>query len=333
MVVVTGRCRTVLLAPVFAAAFTTCGAPPGGPQVWFAPNLGSPDMIELFTRPQLWPGARRTVAAFKFYERALLADRPAECPECGRNIFPELARVDAFNRLNSWGIAIGIDVDAVKHWGCTAASTLPSAMDAVERVETRHAVVTYLSMDEPLLGGRDCDLELGEAAIHAASFARQARAAHPALRVGDIEPYPVFPVPTLLAWLTALRANSYTPAFFHLDVDRAHAARIGADVAGDLRTLRGAVEAQGIPFGVIFWSDVGTSDADYAADVLAWVGTVRAAIAEPTHSIFQSWVVSPDGSLRVPANLPEADAAVPTHTRLIDDGLSALRSAPPPGPR
>ena len=51
-------------------------------------HAGSPDMIELFTRPDLWTGARRATDVFKFYERPLLADTSADCPECGRNIYP-----------------------------------------------------------------------------------------------------------------------------------------------------------------------------------------------------------------------------------------------------
>ncbi len=325
--------RRLVLALVVSAALGSCASPTRGPEVWFTPNLGSLDMLDLFTRPTLWRAARQATTVFKFYQRALLADTPAACPECGRNILPELARVDAFNRLNSWGISIGIEVGALKSWGCAASATLPPTLEAVRRVEAHQAVVSVLAMDEPLLGARDCDLSLDEAAVHVSRFAVQARAGRPGLRVGDIEPYPVLSVPTLLDWLAALRGNGFTPAFLHLDVDRAHAARIGADVAGDLRTLRANVEAQGIPLGVIFWSEVNTSDAAYAADVTSWVETVHAAIGQPTQSIFQSWIASPDGAQRVPSNLPEADAAVQTHTRLLNDGLADLRRAATPGPR
>jgi hypothetical protein len=306
-----------------------CGGPPPKRQVWFAPNMGSADMIELFTRPQQWPSARRSTDVFKFYERQLVADTPAECPECGRNIFPELARVDAFTRLSAWGVGIGIEVGVVKSWGCDASATLPLAMEAVRRVEARRAVVTDLAMDEPLLGAESCQLTLDEAARHAAVFARGAREGRSHLRVGDIEPYPLYSVSTLLEWVGALRENGFTPAFLHLDVDRAYAGRIAADVPGDLVTLRTSLEAQGIPFGVIFWSEEGSSDEAYSADVLAWVETVRMAVGEPSHSVFQSWAVSADGRLGVPPNLPEDDAAVHTHTRLVDEALAALRGRAP----
>jgi hypothetical protein len=305
------------------AALAACGSPTRSRQVWFGPNLGSPDMIELFTQPERWRAARQASDVFKFYEQQLLADRPSDCRECGRNIHPELARAAAFTRVNAWGLRIAIEVGVIKSWGCAASATLPLALRAVRRVESQRAVVTELAMDEPLLGAESCQLSLEEAAEHTAVFARDARAARPYLRVGDIEPYPYFSAPMLLSWVAALRRNGFTPAFFHLDVDRAEAGRIGADVVSDLALLRASLEAQGIPFGVIFWSEVGTSDEAYFADVMGWVETVRISIGEPSHSIFQSWAVGPEGRLDVPANLP--DASRHSHTRLLDEGLVALR--------
>jgi hypothetical protein len=316
------------LLAVAALVAAACGPPPAR-QVWYAPNMGSADMLALFTRPDEWQSARRSTDVFKFYQRQLLADTPADCPECGRNILPELARFDAFRRLTAWGVGIGIEVGVVKPWGCDAFATLPSAMEAVRRVESRRAVVTDLAMDEPLLGAESCQLTLDEAARHTATFALRARDGRPHLRVGDIEPYPLYSVSMLLEWVGALRENGFTPAFLHLDVDRAHAGRIAADVGGDLVALRTGLEAQGIPLGVIFWSDEGSSADAYSADVLAWVETVRMAVGEPSHSVFQSWAVSPDGRLSVPPNLPEDDDAVHTHTRLVDEALSALRGRAP----
>lgn len=284
--------------------------------------MGSPDLIEMFTQPQRWRGARLSTDVFKFYEQQILADRPADCPECGRNVYPQLARAEAFTRLNAWGLRIGIEVGVIKSWGCGASATLPLALEAVRRVEAKRAIVTELAMDEPLLGAEGCQLSLDEAALHAAAFARDARRGRPHLRVGEIEPYPYFSAPLLLTWVSALRRNGFTPAFFHLDVDRAYAGRLGADVASDLALLRSSLEGQGIPFGVIFWSENGASDEDYFVDVMAWVETVRIAIGEPSQSIFQSWAVGPEGRLDVPANLPETSRH--SHTRLLEEGLTAL---------
>ena len=126
-------------------------------------------------------------------------------------------------------------------------------------------------MDEPLLGAGDCKVDLAQAAKNVAAFARQVQAAYPAVSIGDVEPYPQFGVPTLTAWMAALQAEGFAPAFLHLDVDRQRAASSGFDVVADLRTLEKLVDVQRIPFGVIFWGADGTDEAGYAADVLAWV--------------------------------------------------------------
>jgi hypothetical protein len=327
-----GWARGVLVV-LFLLAAAACAPPVTPSQVWLAPNLGSPDLIEMFTEPQAWRAARRSTDVFKFYAQQVLADRPRDCPECGRNVYPELARVDAFTRLNAWGLGIAIEAGAIKPWGCVASATLPLAVEAMRRVEARRAVVSDLALDEPLLGAQSCQFTVEEAAIHTAAFARAARGSRPYLRVGIIEPYPAFSAATLIAWVAALRQNGFTPAFFHLDVDRRHVGQIGADVGGDLLTLRTEMEAQGIRFGVIFWSDVGTSDDAYYGDAMAWLDLVRGAIGEPPHSVFQSWVVSPDGRLAVPANLPEDETGAFTHTRLLNDGLADLRGRPRPGLR
>ena len=320
------RSRAVLLLGL-SLALATCGGRGRAPEVWLAPNLGSPDLLAMFTQPGDWRAVRLSTDVFKFYEQQLLADTAAQCPECGRNLYPQLARADAFTRLGSWGLRIAIEVGAIKPWGCTSSSTAPLALEAVRRVESRGAVVTELALDEPLLGAESCQLSLDEAAVHTAAFAREARRGRPHLRVGDIEPYPYFSAPLLLSWVSALRRNGYTPAFFHLDVDRAHAARIGADVASDLALLRSSLEGQGIPFGVIFWSENGESDEAYFVDVMGWVETVRIAIGEPAHSVFQSWAVSPEGRLDIPANLPSTSGY--SHVRLLGEGLTALRGGTP----
>src|SRR5882724_1896279 len=111
------RSRLLPLGLALALALGACGSPATGRQVWFGPNMGSPDMIELFTQPPRWRAARQSTDVFKFYEQQLLADTAADCPDCGRNIYPQIARVEAFTRLNAWGLRIGIEVGVIKSWG------------------------------------------------------------------------------------------------------------------------------------------------------------------------------------------------------------------------
>ncbi len=326
-------CRSLtcaLGAATLALAFTGCGEQAAPPAVWFAPNLGSLDMVDLFTQPQAWPAARGELGVFKFYEQQLISERPADCVDCGPNILPAFEQAQAFTELGDWDVAIAVEVGVIKGQSCSPEANAALAIEAIRNVQQGGGVVRYLALDEPLLGARDCGIgltDLGQAAKTVATFSGLVHQAYPAVSIGDIEPYPEFGVAVLTAWLAALRAEGFVPDFFHLDVDRARAATsLGVDVPTDLRTLMRLVEAQQIPFGVIFWGADGTDEAAYAADVLAWVETVRQAIGKPTQSIFQSWSRGTDGRFLVPRNLPETDATNMTHTRLLNEGLRALRA-------
>jgi hypothetical protein len=305
---------------------SACAAAPRKPPVWFAPNLASEDMLDLFTRPEEWPSARSNVTVFKFYASQILADETG-CPECGPNRFPSFTSVSAFSRLAGWGIAIALEVPAIKDWGCRAAVTAPMALEAIARVQAGGGSVRYLAMDEPLAGGDACGYTQAESAAQTAAFVRAVRSAHPEVEIGDIEPYPLHAVQDLASWLQALSLEQVSLSFLHLDVDRVHADRLALDVADDLVSMRDACRAQGVPFGVILWGADGTTDQTYFEDVLDWTRRVASALGRPEQTIFQSWAVAPDGSRTVPLNLPEKDPAVFSHTRLIDEGLTILGGA------
>src|ERR1051325_5868367 len=88
--------RPLILALAFSSTLVLAGhgcgrTRPSGTEVWLAPNLGSPDTIDMFGQPKLWTAARRSTDVFKFYEQQILADRAADCPACRRNIYPDIA--------------------------------------------------------------------------------------------------------------------------------------------------------------------------------------------------------------------------------------------------
>jgi hypothetical protein len=65
----------------------------------------------------------------------------------------------------------------------------------------------------------------------------------------------------------------------------------------------------------------------YSEDALRWTQSVADALGGfPEHTIFQSWVASPDGAQRLPINLPEDDPAAYSHTRLINQGFELFRA-------
>jgi hypothetical protein len=299
-------------------------APPR--QVWFTPNLGSPDLLDLFAHPEAWPLARSRVDVFKLYEVQLLEDQ-LPCPACGPNRLSGLRRVGAFDRLREWRIDVAIEMAAIKSWDCRGELALPLARQAIQAVRASNGDVRHVALDEPLLGASECGLADGEALRRTAAFLQAVRAGNPDLDVGDIEPYPAFSAERLVAWLRGLRDAGEAPAFFHLDVDRAAASRFQSDVVADMKTLRSACASDGIAFGVILWGDDASSDQAYAESVLGWTRTVADTFGGfPEHTLFQSWVTSADGAQRAPLNLPEGDPAAYSHTRLINEGFELLRA-------
>lgn len=310
---------------VVAAALLS-GACAREKQVWLAPNLGSPDLVAMFSEPDRWPRARARVDVFKFYSQHVLPPAAYPCPGCEGNTLDALRVAGAFTRLSGWGIETAVEAGAVKPWGCTADVTAAVALDAVRGVASSGGTVRYLAMDEPLLSAGECGYDLLQAARVVADFEERMKAGSPGLQVGDIEPYPRLSVAELLGWTLALRREGLALAFFHVDVDRREAVRRGVDVAADLQALREGMRLQGVPFGVILWGEDGLDDAAYAADVLAWSRTVEGAVDRPLHVVFQSWSRSADGRYRVPRNLPEEQAA--SHTRLLLEGLETLEAGP-----
>lgn len=298
--------------------------------VWYGPNMGSTDFAALFDRPAAWTEARSRVDVFKFYIQNVL-DNP--CAICGDNTLIPFLEVDAFRQLETWGLGTAVEAGTVKEWGCTGDQGFRNVDLAVRNIEAGGGKVSFLAMDEPLLGGqhvidgRTCDLSVDEIAAGVANFVEQMETAHPEVVIGDIEPYPHYSVEELKAWIVALEEHGVVPAFFHLDVD-IHRTRVeGQDVAADLAELQGFVEGRGVAFGVIFisnWREAGSNRAYYQS-TMGWVERVEAAIGRPDHAIFQSWQgPAPSGAHEIPSNLPPAEGPDYSHTRLILDGLAVF---------
>ncbi len=60
-------CVTILLMAILPAEELPAQSPPRQNQIWFTPNVGSVDMLDLFNNPEQWPTARSQVDVFKFY--------------------------------------------------------------------------------------------------------------------------------------------------------------------------------------------------------------------------------------------------------------------------
>jgi hypothetical protein len=300
-------------------SLVACTRPPR--EVWFAPDLGSGDMVELFTEPELWSDARRSTRVFKFYEEQLLASVPSDCPACGQNILPRFVAAGAFRLLQSWGMRAAVEAPVLKTWSCTGDGAAALAMKAIDRVLAAGGSVSTLAMDEPFVGGRACGLPAADAIARTALFAGTLRNYAPGLEIGDIEAYPTLEPVALARWIVGLRLSGVRLSFLHLDVDRTEARRLGLSLETQLRPVQFLCRAFGISFGIIVWGQDTTSDAAYYADARGWHEEMTQIFGTPDHTIFQSWAQSEEGERVVPRNLPESDPTRFTHTRLIRESL------------
>jgi hypothetical protein len=318
--------------------------------VWLSSDDNTPDMLDLFRRPELWARARERVGIFKFAPRHVTSGIAGM-----HNSYGALKGVDAFAALRQWGVKIATEEGAVKEWDCTCARTPLGTAARMANIAAAGASLQVVAMDEPLVSGRGpCALPIDEIAKRTAAYvaavkdSKEAKAAGPAPEFGDIEPYPSIPVPVLIEWVKALEAHGFKPAFLHLDIN-VHYLDVHPEVplAADLRTLARFLHEAGIPLGVIFWSgyDPLNSDRAYYDHVMDLAGRVKAAIGQPDQAVFQSWVMrspiacsrsepgcakqpcSPAdppycGEKSIPLNLPDDDPAAFTQTRLVRDVLA-----------
>ena len=302
------------------------------PQVWFAPNMGSVDFPELFSGPDRWPTARDRVDVFQFYGNTVSGD-PYDIG--GDNVLDTFVGVDAFGQLRDWGIAVAIEAGVIKWFACGHGSWAEYANRGITNVEANGGRVSFVAMDEPLLGsqlvedGVGCDFTLAEAAAEVAAFVAAVQAEHPEVKVGTIETIPPQTVDEVADWIIALEAAGFTPAFLHLDVEIADGIGDRGFVA-DLRGLRDFSEDRGIPFGLILTADwqVATSDRTYHESVVEWARAINRGMGRPTHIVFQSWMgPAASGLHEMPRNLPDDDPGTHSHTRLILDGLDVFATA------
>jgi len=248
------------------------------------------------------------------------------CDVCGKNALQAFIDADAFRKLKKWGVAIAIEVPAVKPWGC-GEKEAKVVTGVIQSVERNGGEVSFLAMDEPLQGGQmldrnaghGCGLGRDQSAKAVLRFGQDIHAGFPRIRIGDIEPYPHFSVEQLGEWIDMLRRAGFNPAFFHLDVDRDAVRVHHKDAARDLKWLSQFFAKRDIPFGVILWSPA-KSDRDFYESTMQWARTVKSALGKPDQIVFQNWAGDPGVPHNIPANMPTNDPQF-SHMRLINDAL------------
>jgi hypothetical protein len=320
--------------PVRDSAATTAASLVDEDRVWFAPNIGSLDMLDLFDSPQRWATARSKTHIFSFYMKQA-GSEGWSCDSipnanCGPNNLQNLIAVDAFAKLGSWGIDIGLEaffagpIASVDPIVCASAEhvrnlTLSGTANAINNVHANGGTVRYLVMDEPIwqwypaefyiatgqTDPRPCLADsLDVVADHVANYVLFMQDALPSVLIGQVELYPESRVARLKDWILALEARGVALSFLHLDV---HGPRIAqyndlgmeVDVAADIIELKSFLTAHNIALGVIvtdvnwdsqLWEEDQYDDAAYFGRTMEWVDELKPVAESIDHFVFQSWI-------------------------------------------
>jgi hypothetical protein len=262
--------------------------PADSSMVWFTPNVGSVDMLDLFNQPEQWDSARSRIDVFKFYTGQVGSGgwsclvNPSS--NCGDNHLQNFVNVQAFSKLGQWEIDIAIEsffagpVMSVNPIECSTSEyvfslTLDGSVNVIQNVQSNGGTVRYLAMDEPIrqwyplyhyiytgqTDPRPCLVDsLGELADHVAAYIHQMQIWFPSVSIGQIGLYPEVGVDQFKEWIIALEARGVSLPFLHIDVhgprvDQYISFGINIDVAADMAELKSFLHAHDIEFGIIFF--------------------------------------------------------------------------------
>ncbi len=257
-------------------------------QVWYGSNLGSVDLLNMFTTPEQWTQARSRIDVF-LLSGSQVGSGGWSCTvlpsaDCGDNHLANLVDVQAFQRLCEWGIDIAIEsffagpIMSVEPIVCSTDSgvlslSLNGSINVIQNVQVNGGEVRYLRIDEPIrqwypthyylqtgqIDPRPCLVDsLDAIADHVVPYILQMQAWFPTISIGQVELYPEVSVDSLKQWILILEARGVTLPFLHMDI---HGTRVeqynswwglNIDVGADMRELKSFAEARGMEFGIIY---------------------------------------------------------------------------------
>ena len=340
----------------------------GNSQVWFSPNTGSVDMLDLFTNPTQWDSARASIDVFSF-KAGHVNSWP--CYWCDTNTLTNLINVQAFSILNLWNKDIAIEIapplpQGVYPTECELEHQLALqyaynwTVDAITNVQTNDGIVNHLIIDEPIRrwyskffpnGGPDCQIDsISDIAAFISDYINALQTTYPTMEIGQIILYPEVNINEIKTYIIVMESLGTSLSYITLDVHGARIIEYGtpggiislSQVRDELQELKTFLDSMNIGFGPIltdlgwncqYWEFGQYTDKTYYDGAIFWIDQVKQAIGEPEYKVFQSWV-SPHYSDTnhlsqiFPINLPDNNSNIYSHTRLIREGLSILNSPP-----
>ncbi len=291
-------------------------------RVWFSPNLDSIDYRALMDFD--W-NQNRQVHVFKFHSGNL------NDSGFGLNNFPEFSVRDGFNRLQSFGLEIAIEVGAIKKDPdnnpnfCNGVVWTQAAQDYVQKVESRLSPgqhVSWLHIDEPLYQTKDgCHVSFDQAVTVTSQYINAIKSNRRYLKIIDIEPYPALSIDELKSWVDSLLLRGVPLDGLTLDIDR-NRVDINTEVEKKkFLDLAGFLATRKLRFGLIYWGTKTESDQVYVQDVLNFYVDTSYLRPYIQDVVFQNWHPSANGRLDIPLNLIDPGNPVPSHLGLINSAL------------
>lgn len=267
------------------------------PVVWMMPPAAADGrcLRELFTRPEEWRETRVKVDVLGYADHQL------------NRQFTDQELAAWLPLLAQWKLRLGLEVGAVKEWGPTGRKAFDAQRPMWERFQKLGGPIYAMAMDEPLCCVRNVlKKDQAYAAEETAQFIALVRRHFPAVKIGDVEPYPSLSLAELISWIDALQTrlkeqNVGGLDFFRVDVDWVHFIQGDKGNWREVRKLEEACRARKIPFSLIYWA------ADYphlerlgrGGDAAWYVSTLRQGQdyalvgGRPDEYVIESWVNGP----------------------------------------
>jgi hypothetical protein len=213
-----------------------------------------------------------------------------------------------FGLMRSWGISLELEVGAIKEWGPSAEDTFRAEKPIWDRAVRLGADIKSIAMDEPLVASRAMLHRPDDyAVVQTAQFVSLVRNSYPAIRIGDIEPYPAIPLGDHVSWVNQLQERLQQQHvrsldFYRLDVDWVSFAKTGRGNWRDVSSLVTTLRTAHLPVSMIYWASgypsekaegIAGNDTWYV-EVLGQGYDVADAGIAPDQFVVESWIEAPD---------------------------------------